>query len=83
MILGYTLATFPKVATYIFMHNPRRNKDLWHNCKNKDLTLYARKWDLAGLVKFKFKCNNRIISKTKTKGGLINWPMVAQTVNID
>ena len=28
MILGYTLATFPKVAIYIFMHNPRRNKDL-------------------------------------------------------
>ena len=33
MILGYTLTTFPKVATYIFMHNQRRNKDLWHNCK--------------------------------------------------
>ena len=28
MILGYTLTTFPKVARYIFMHNPRRNKDL-------------------------------------------------------
>ena len=28
MILGYTLTTFPKVAQYIFMHNPRRNKDL-------------------------------------------------------
>ena len=28
MILGYTLTTFPKVAIYIFMHNPRRNKDL-------------------------------------------------------
>ena len=28
MILGYTLATFPKIATYIFMHNPRTNKDL-------------------------------------------------------
>ena len=33
MILGYTLATFPKVATYIFIHNQRRNKDFWHNCK--------------------------------------------------
>ena len=26
MIQGYTLATFPKVAQYIFMHNPRRNR---------------------------------------------------------
>ena len=26
MIQGYTLATFPKVMQYIFMHNPRRNR---------------------------------------------------------
>ena len=26
MIQGYTLATFPKVAQYIFMHNLRRNR---------------------------------------------------------
>ena len=27
MILGYTLATFPKShAIYIFMHNPKRNR---------------------------------------------------------
>ena len=25
-ILGYTLATFPKVVQYIFMHNLRRNR---------------------------------------------------------
>ena len=25
-ILGYTLVTFPKVAQYIFMHNPGRNR---------------------------------------------------------
>ena len=46
-ILGYTLATFPKVATYIFMHNPRRNKDLstiarkgtLHKLEKRDLAL--------------------------------------------
>ena len=45
MILGHTLTTFPKVTTYIFMHNQRRNKDYWHNCKrNKEhqtVHLYA------------------------------------------
>ena len=38
MIQGYTLATFPKVVQYIFMHNLRRNRqknlalDCWTKC---------------------------------------------------
>ena len=49
-ILGYTLATFPKVATYIFMHNLRRNKDLstiarkgtLHKLEKRDFANYGQ-----------------------------------------
>ena len=39
-ILGYTLATFPKVAIYIFMHNPRTNKDLGTIARKGTLHIY-------------------------------------------
>ena len=59
MILGYTLTTFPKVTTYIFMHNPRRNKDL---------STIARKGTLHKLEKkgpHKNLAEKKILSKKK------------------